>query len=143
MVAWFRQFCMHVSDIEETIKFYEAIGLECTSRTKITDDIDEAVIENPERGAWFQLATNKTIKPPIDMGTAFWKLYIYTDNCQDIYDKAIKAGATTVTAPKRLERWPTVVAFVKDRDGYLIEFLQRDEKPTERNAGGSPRDQSL
>ena len=83
MVSWFRQFCIHVSDIDATIKFYETLGLECTSRTKITDDIDEAVIENPERGAWIQLAQNKTITPPIDMGTAMWKLYVYTDDCQE------------------------------------------------------------
>jgi lactoylglutathione lyase len=143
MAVWFRQFCMHVSDLEATIKFYEALGFECTSRTKITDDIDEAVIENPDKGGWFQLAYNRTIKPPIDMGTAMWKLYVYTDDCQLAYDRAMAAGATSMTPPTRLERWPTVVAFVKDLDGYVIEFLQRDETPTERNAGGSIRDQTL
>jgi lactoylglutathione lyase len=143
MVSWLRQFCFHVSDIEATIKFYETLGLECTSRTKITDDIDEAVIENPERGAWIQLAQNKTIKGPIDMGTAMWKLYLYSDDVMGLYDKAMAAGYESVTAPRRLERWPTVVGFIKDPDGYLVELLQRDEKPTERNAGGSPRDQSL
>ena len=38
MVSWFRQFCIHVSDIDATIAFYETLGLECTSRTKITDE---------------------------------------------------------------------------------------------------------
>jgi lactoylglutathione lyase len=143
MVSWLRQFCFHVSDIEATIKFYETLGLECTSRTKITDDIDEAVIENPERGAWIQLAHNKTIKGPIDMGTAMWKLYLYSDDVQGLYAKAMAAGYESVMVPKKLDRWPTTVGFIKDPDGYLVELLQRDEKPTERNAGGSPRDQSL
>jgi lactoylglutathione lyase len=143
MTAWLRQYCFHVTDIERSIKFYEAIGLTCTSRTQITDEIKEAVVENPGRGAWLQLAENSTIKGPIDMGTAFWKLYIYTDDCEGIYQKALAAGATSHTAPVRLERWPTLVAFVTCPDGYLIEFLQRDESPTENNAGGSPRDQSV
>jgi lactoylglutathione lyase len=142
MVAWFRQFCIHVSDIEATIKFYETLGLECTSRTKITDDIDEAVVENAERGGWIQLAKNKTITGPIDMGTSMWKLYVYVDDCQKVYDAAMAAGYESHSAPKKLERWPTTVAFIKDRDGYLVELCQRDEKPTQRNAGGSPRDQS-
>lgn len=142
MTSWLRQFCIHVSDIEATIRFYELLGLECTSRTKITDDIDEAVVENPERGAWLQLAQNKTIKK-IDMGTAMWKLYLYTDNAQDLYDKAMAAGYESVTAPIKAERWPTTIAFIKDPDGYLVELLQRDERPTGRTAGGSPRDQSL
>jgi lactoylglutathione lyase len=141
--AWFRQFCIHVSDLEATIKFYETLGLECTSRTKITDDIDEAVVENPERGAWIQLAKNKTIKGPINMGTAMWKLYVYTDNCQDLYDRAMAAGYESHTPPVKLERWPNTMAFIKDPDGYLIEILQRDERPTGRTAGGSPRDQAL
>ena len=53
------------------------------------------------------------------------------------------AGYKSVTPPQRLERWPTTVAFIEDPDGYLIELLQRDEKPTGRTAGGSPRDQSV
>jgi len=142
MTSWLRQFCINVSDIEATIRFYELLGLECTSRTKITDDIDEAVVENPERGAWLQLAQNKTI-PKIDMGTAMWKLYLYTDDCRGLYDKAIAAGYESVTAPMTPDRWPITIAFIKDPDGYLIELAQRDEKPTARNAGGSPRDQSL
>ena len=143
MTSWLRQYCFHVTDIERSIKFYEAIGLTCTSRTQITDEIKEAVVENPERGAWLQLAENSTIKGPIDMGTAFWKLYVYTDDCEGMYKKALEAGGKSHTAPVRLERWPTLVAFVTCPDGYLIEFLQRDESPTENNAGGSPRDQSV
>ena len=143
MTVWFRQYCFHVADIERSIRFYEALGLTCTSRTKITDDIDEAMLENPERGAWLQLAQNRTIKPPIDMGTAFWKLYIYTDDCAAAYKRALAAGAKAVQEPQRRERWPTTVAYVSCPDGYLIEFLQRDESPTEFNAGGSPRDQSV
>lgn len=143
MTAWLRQFCIHVSDIDATIKFYEMLGLEVTSRTVITEDIVEAVVENPERGAWLQLAQNRQIKPPIDMGTAMWKLYVYTDDCQGLYDKAIAAGYESHTPPFRPERWPVTMCFIKDPDGYLIELLQRDERPTERNAGGSIRDQAL
>ncbi len=143
MVSWFRQFCIHVSDIDATIRFYETLGLECTSRTKITDDIDEAVLENPERGAWIQLAQDKTITPPIDMGTAMWKLYVYTDDCQGVYDRAMAAGYRSVSEPSKSDRWPVTLAFVQDPDGYLVELVQRDGAPRERNAGGTPRDQSL
>jgi lactoylglutathione lyase len=143
MTSWLRQYCFHVTDIERSIRFYEAIGLTCTSRTQITEEIKEAVVENPERGAWLQLAENSTIKGPIDMGTAFWKLYVYTDDCKGTYEKALAAGATSHTAPHRMERWPVEMAYVFCPDGYLVEFLQRDVTPSENNAGGSPRDQSV
>ena len=143
MTSWFRQFCIHVSDIDATIAFYETLGLECTSRTKITDEIDEAVLENPERGGWIQLAQNKTIPTPIDMGTAMWKLYVYTDDCQGVYDRAMAAGYRSVTPPSTSDRWPVTLAFIEDPDGYQVELVQRDEVPVGRNAGGTPRDQSI
>jgi len=143
MTSWFRQFCIYVSDIDAAIKFYETLGLECTSRTVITDDITEAVLENPDKGGWIQLAHNKQHKGPIDMGSAVWKLYVYTDDCQGVYDRAMAAGYKSVSAPQKTDRWPVTLAFIADPDGYLIELLQRNEPATQRNAGGTPRDQTL
>ncbi|MCK9893508.1 hypothetical protein [Frankia sp. AgB32] len=34
-------------------------------------------------------------------------------------------GGTEVMAPTRLERWPTIVPFFTDPDGYLVEVVQR------------------
>ncbi len=143
MVAWLRQFCIHVSDLDATIRFYETLGLECTSRTAISADITEAVIENAERGGWIQLAHDAQITGPIDMGNAVWKLYVYTDDCQGVYDRAIAAGYASISPPTKLDRWPTTIAFVADPDGYQVELVQRDERPLERNPGGTPRDQAL
>ena len=52
--------------------------------------------------------------------------------CQHIrlskgYDRAIDAGCESVMKPEKLERWPVTVAFVKDFDGYLIEFVEHHE----------------
>ena len=71
-----------------------------------------------------QLAQQLDHEGPIDMGSAMWKLYVNTDNCQAIYDKAIAAGCESVSAPARLDRWPVTVAFVKDLDGYLLELIE-------------------
>ncbi len=143
MASWFRQFCIYVTDLDATIQFYETLGLECTSRTVITEDITEAVIENPRKGAWIQLAHNSKHQGPIDMGSAVWKLYLYTDNCQGLHDRAVAAGYESVSPPQKLDRWPTTMAFISDPDGYLIELVQRHEPATGRNAGGTPRDQTL
>ena len=109
----------------------------------ITDDITEAVLENPEKGGWIQLAHNKQHTGPIDMGTAMWKLYLYTDDCHAVYDRAVAAGYESVTPPATPDRWPVTMAFVSDPDGYLVELLQRHEPATARNAGGTTRDQTL
>ncbi len=68
---------------------------------------------------------------PIDMGTAMWKLYVNTDDCQALYDKAMAAGCESVMEPTHLDRWPVTMAYVKDYDGYLVEFVEFDQSPPE------------
>lgn len=142
MKSWLRQVCIHVSDLEATIRFYETLGLTVTSRIAMSEDVAEAIVENPDKGAWLQLAQDRRIVPPIDMGTAMWKLYVYTDDCRGVHDRAVAAGYRSMSAPVTLDRWPVTVAFLYDPDGYVIQLLQRDEAPTAPNAGGSVRDQA-
>jgi lactoylglutathione lyase len=74
-----------------------------------------------------QLAQHLDREGPIDMGTSLWKLYVNTDDCLALYDKAIAAGCESVSPPSRLERWPVTMAYVKDFDGYLVEFVEYHE----------------
>lgn len=122
--AWLNQYCVNVTDLEATIKFYETLGLECTSRTEIPG-AREAILENPSQGGKIQLAQHHHQQGPIDMGTSMWKLYVNTDDCQQLHDAAVSAGYKSVTAPMRLERWPTTIAFIEDPDGYQVELVQR------------------
>jgi lactoylglutathione lyase len=122
--AWLNQYCVNVTDLEQTIEFYETLGLSCTSRTEIPG-AREAILENPSKGGKIQLAQHDDRSGPIDMGTSMWKLYLHTDDCESVYDAAMAAGYKSVTAPIRLERWPTTIAFVEDPDGYQVEFVQR------------------
>jgi predicted enzyme related to lactoylglutathione lyase len=125
MANWLGQYCINVTDIERTVAFYEALGLECTSRTEIPNAW-EAILENTSKGGKLQLAQQKDQAGPIDMGNAFWKLYVNTDDVESTYRAALDAGATTVMEPQRLDRWPVTIAFVADPDGYQVELVQRD-----------------
>jgi len=124
MATWFGQYCINVTDLDRTVAFYEALGLTCTSRTEIEHAL-EAVLEHPDKGSKMQLAQQKEQDGPIDMGTAFWKLYVNTDDIDATYTAAIDAGATSISPPTRLDRWPVTIAFVSDPDGYQVELVQR------------------
>ena len=127
MVAILSQYCINVSDLERAIGFWEGvIGIPVQSRTEIPT-ASEAVLQSPWGGSRMQLAQQHDHSGPIDMGTAMWKLYVNTDDCAALYQKAIAAGCEPVATPSRLDRWPVTVAFVKDLDGYLIEFVEYDE----------------
>ena len=123
--AWVGQYCIYVSDIAAARKFWETLGLTCTSETDIPN-VKEAILENPDKGGKIQLAQKLEDDSPIAMGTAMWKLYVWTDDCQGLYDTAVAAGYTSVVEPVLLERWNTTMAFVADPDGYQVELVTRN-----------------
>jgi lactoylglutathione lyase len=122
--AWLNQYCIYVSDLERTVGSYEALGLECTSRTDIPGH-KEAILENPSVGGKIQLAEQLENDAPIDMGTAMWKLYVNTDDCVALHGAAVGAGFTSAMEPMRLDRWPVTIAFLTDPDGYSVELVER------------------
>ena len=121
------QFCINVRDIDRALEFWEGVcELELQHRTE-SPGVLEAVLQSPHGGSRMQLAQHLERDEPIDMGTAMWKLYVNTSDCQAVYDRAIAAGCESVTEPTTLDRWPVIVAFVKDFDGYLVEFVEHKE----------------
>ena len=129
MEASLGQFCINVSDIDRSVDFWEnVIGIPVSSRTDIPN-VREVVLQAEVGGSRMQLAQHLDHAGPIDMGSAMWKLYVNTDDCQALYDKAVAAGCESVTPPQHLDRWPVTVAFVKDFDGYLVEIVEYDEAP--------------
>jgi lactoylglutathione lyase len=121
------QYCINVSDLERSVAFWQdVVGIPVQSRTEIPG-AREVVLQAEVGGSRIQLAEHDDNDGPIDMGTAVWKLYVDTDDCQALYDKAIAAGCESVTPPQRLDRWPVTMAYIKDPDGYLIEFVQNHE----------------
>lgn len=122
--SWLNQYCIYVSDLERTVAFYERLGLECTSRTDIPH-AKEAIVEHTDKGGKIQLAQRLDSDAPIDMGTAMWKLYLNTDDCKALHERAVSAGCTSVMEPVEPERWPVTIAFLADPDGYQVELVER------------------
>jgi lactoylglutathione lyase len=132
MTSWLGQYCINVPDLEKSVALYEALGLECTSRTEIPDAY-EAIVENPSGGSKLQLAQQK--EKPFALGNALWKLYVNTRDIADTHARALAAGCTENQAPMRMERWPVSVSFVNDPDGYLVELVERHPWPDDAPEG--------
>lgn len=126
------QYCIWVSDLERSVQFYEEIiGLKVQSRTEIPG-VKEAVLAADEGGGRLQLAHAWESPEPIDHGIALWKIYMNVDDAMDVHDRAVAAGYTSTMVPEQLDRWPVIVGFILDPDGYSIELLQRLE-PDDRS----------
>ena len=119
------QYCIYVSDLERSVRFYEdIIGLKVQSRTEIPD-VHEAVLAADDGGGRLQLAERYEGGQAIDHGFALWKIYMNVDDCVATHEKAVDAGYASTMAPERLDRWPVIVGFILDPDGYSIELIQR------------------
>ncbi len=118
------QFCINVSDIDRALEFWQDVcELELQHRTEIPGVL-EAVLQSPHGGSRLQLAQHLDNDSPVDMGSAMWKIYVNTSDCEALHRRAIDAGCESVMEPTTMERWPVTVAFVKDFDGYLVEFVE-------------------
>ena len=73
-----------------------------------------------------QLAEQVANDAPIDMGTSMWKLYVFTDDCEALHQRAVDAGHPSLVDPMRPERWPVTISFLSDPDGYEVELVQLD-----------------
>lgn len=119
-------YCIYVTDLDRATYFWETLmGIKVQLDTDL-GHIKERVFASDEGGSRLQLAHHLEHEGPLDHGFALWKLYVNTDDCEGVYQRAVEAGCESVSPPKRLDRWPVVVAFIKDFDGYLIELVQRD-----------------
>lgn len=118
------QYCINVTDLERSERFYEDIvGLKVQTRTQIPN-VNEIVLAADDGGGRLQLAQHLDRSGPIDHGDALWKIYMIVDDCAAVHQRALDAGFESTMAPERLDRWPVIVAFILDPDGYSIELMQ-------------------
>lgn len=117
---------LYVKDVPATLKFYEeAFGL---TRRFFNDDHGKAYGEL-ETGAArlafysFELA-NEHSKQGIAVATSDkapvgFEISLVTSDVPALYARALKAGATAVSAPEA-KPWSQTVAYLRDKDGHLI-----------------------
>ena len=115
---------LDVSDLQRSEQFYkDVLGLEVGARIE-TDSVRAIIVGTPGTGSQIELAVRTDGPDPITP-SGIWKVFVFADDAQVLFDAAVAAGATPVAPPTLLEAFGIVLAFVEDPDGYLIEIGQR------------------
>jgi lactoylglutathione lyase len=112
--------------VEESIVFYEnAFGF---ARKLVTPEKDYGELTTGETTIAFatkKLASQNLSEGFIESNLAAkpfaMELGLVTDDVAGVVEQAISCGAKLVTAPKQ-KPWGQVVAYIRDRDGFLIEI---------------------
>ncbi len=119
---------IRVGDLERSIAFYtEALGMTLLRRQDYPegrftlafvgygDEASSAVIE----------LTHNWDTSSYDLGAGFGHIAIGTDDIAGACDRVRKLGGTVTREPGPMKHGTTVIAFVKDPDGYTVEFIER------------------
>ena len=116
---------LYVENVEKTVTFYiNALG--CKQKF-ITPEKDYAELDTGVTTLAFaaysvaefndvRITKLNSVNTPPPFELAF-----ITDDIENDYEKAIKAGATVITEPAQ-KPWGQIVAYVQDINGFLIEL---------------------
>ncbi|KAM3362638.1 lactoylglutathione lyase GLX1 [Capsicum galapagoense] len=121
-----------VGDLERTIKFYtECFGMKVLRKR----DVPEEKYSNaflgfgPEESHFVVELTYNYGVDKYDIGTGFGHFAIATPDVYKLVEKVKAKGGTVTREPGPVKGGSTVIAFVKDTDGYLFEILERESTP--------------
>ena len=118
---------IRVGDLEKSIAFYtEALGMRLLRRKDYPGgeftlaflgyggESEETVIE----------LTHNWGRTEYDLGDAFGHIAIGADDIEGACERVREYGGEVTREPGPMKHGTTVIAFVRDPDGYAIEFIQ-------------------
>ncbi|CAA0835926.1 glyoxalase I homolog [Striga hermonthica] len=121
-----------VGDLDRTIKFYtECFGMKLLRKR----DIPEEKYSNaflgfgPEESHFVVELTYNYGVDKYDIGTGFGHFAIATQDVYKLVEDVKAKGGTVTREPGPVKGGTSVIAFVKDPDGYLFEIIQRGPTP--------------
>lgn len=119
---------LRVGDLDRSIKFYtECLGMKLLRQSENAEykyTLAFVGYGEEHEHAQIELTYNWGVDS-YDHGKAFGHIAI---GCEDIYglcEKLTAAGADVYRAPGPVKGGSTVIAFVRDPDGYAIELIDR------------------
>ncbi|KAA8515516.1 hypothetical protein F0562_018873 [Nyssa sinensis] len=121
-----------VGDLDRTIKFYtEGLGMKLLRKR----DIPEEKYSNaflgfgPEESHFVVELTYNYGVDKYDIGTGFGHFAISTPDVYKLVENIRAKGGNVTREPGPVKGGKSVIAFVKDPDGYIFELIQRGPTP--------------
>src|ERR1700687_2262902 len=119
---------LRVGDLQRSIDFYsKAFGMNEIRRRDVPDGkytLAFVGYGDEERNTVIELTYNYGVEK-YEMGGAFGHLAVGVPDVAAACEQAAKAGGTITRPAGPVKFGTTIIAFVKDPDGYMIELVQR------------------
>ena len=119
---------IRVFDLEKSLAFYTgAMGMKVLRKREVPDGkytLAFVGFGEEEHNTVIELTYNYGIEK-YELGGAFGHLAIGVPDVASACETAAKAGGTVTRPAGPVKFGTTIIAFVKDPDGYMIELVQR------------------
>jgi lactoylglutathione lyase len=117
--------CYRITDPERSIAFYEALGFEKRRELPIRDEAVNYFLGIPGRdGPELELTYNFGVDS-YELGTAYGHVAVTVDDMNEALDALAERGIQPEKPPYRVREGGSLIAFVRDPDGYRIELIER------------------
>ncbi|XP_061336917.1 lactoylglutathione lyase GLX1-like isoform X2 [Gastrolobium bilobum] len=121
-----------VGDLDRTIKFYtEAFGMKLLRKRDVPEEkyANAFLGFGPEQSHFAVELTYNYGVTSYDIGTGFGHFAIATPDVYKLVEDIRAKGGIVTREPGPVKGGSSVIAFVKDPDGYMFELIQRASTP--------------
>jgi lactoylglutathione lyase len=116
--------CYRIGDIDRSVAFYEALGMEELRRVPIRDEAINVFMGFPNDGPRLELTYNHGVNS-YEVGTGYNHIAMTVDDLDEVLPRLADNGIEPEKPPYRVREGGSRLCFVRDPDGYRIELIER------------------
>jgi len=124
-MASFLHTCYRIGDIDRSVAFYEKLGFAEARRMPIGDEAINVFMAMPgEDQSRLELTYNHGVDS-YELGTGYNHIALTVDDLDGTLENLAGKGIEPEKPPYSVREGGSLIAFVRDPDGYRIELIDR------------------
>ena len=116
--------CYRITEPERSVAFYEALGFEERRRMPIRDEAINIFMGLPGDGDRLELTHNFGVDS-YELGTGYGHIAVTVDDIEEALSALAEKGIEPEKPPYSVREGGSLIAFVRDPDGYRVELIER------------------
>jgi lactoylglutathione lyase len=116
--------CYRIGEIDRSVAFYQALGMDEIGRFPIRDEAINVFMGFPDDGARLELTYNHGVDS-YELGTGYNHIALTVDDLDGTLANLSEKGIEPEKPPYRIREGGSRICFVRDPDGYRIELIEK------------------
>ena len=116
--------CYRIGEIDRSVAFYEALGFEKRRELPIRDEAINIFMGLPGDDDRLELTYNFGVDS-YELGTGYGHVALTVSDLDGALARLAEQGIEAEKPPYRVREGGSLIAFVRDPDGYRIELIEK------------------